>query len=157
MKYITLILFILISSCSNLVDSEYKNPFSENDFISIHENYGYNNSQLSVLHKPRKSNQIIYELKEDAIIVSISDGKVIQIEEKKRGFGNNIEVKYSDDLIIRYSHLENIFIHQAGYQIKKGEPIGTAGNSGTTTINNGVGISIYKNGKVINPLSIYNE
>jgi len=154
MKYRILILILLASSCSNLFDSEYGNPFSENDFIGIHKNYGYNNISLPIPHEPRRSNQVIYELKKDAIIVSIGDGKVIRIEEKKRGFGNSILIEHSNDLTARYSHLGNTFIHEEGYLIKKGEPIGMAGNSGTTTIKNGVGIAIYENDKAVNPSNI---
>lgn len=152
MKYFILIVVLFISACSNSFDSEYASPFHEKDFILVHKKFGLNISKHLIPHQPRKSNQVIYELKENTVITSIGDGEVIQIEQKKRGFGNNVTIRHSNDLIARYSHLGNIFIHQKGYQIKKGEPIGVAGNSGTTTIENGVGIAIYENDKAINPV-----
>ena len=49
-----------------------------------------------------------------------------------QGYGNNVLIKHSNDLSSHYSHLTSINVKN-GQQVKRGDIIGTSGNTGSST------------------------
>lgn len=66
------------------------------------------------------------------------------------GYGNFVEVNHSTKIITRYAHLETILVKQ-GQKVKKGQVIGTVGNSGGS-ITPHLHYEIIREGKEQNPI-----
>jgi hypothetical protein len=60
------------------------------------------------------------------------DGKIVRIRKDKSGYGNNITVDHGYGYESFYAHLKDIDVQQ-GQRVKKGEVIGSVGNTGTST------------------------
>ncbi len=60
------------------------------------------------------------------------DGKVVRVRKDKSGYGNNITIDHGYGYKTLYAHLKDINVRE-GEKVKKGEEIGTVGNSGTST------------------------
>ena len=62
-------------------------------------------------------------------VISSADGKVIYSGNEIPGYGNLILIKHSKNWITAYAHLNEVFIYK-GKSVKKGEKIGSVGNTG---------------------------
>jgi len=64
-------------------------------------------------------------------IVATADGYVSDLTRSDllAGYGNQIEITHNEELVTRYAHLEEILVKR-GQKVKKGQVIGTVGNSG---------------------------
>ena len=71
------------------------------------------------------------------------------------GYGNTIVIQYNKSFKTRYAHLDAIYVYK-GQKIKKGNNIGTVGDTGFVRKSGKDGshlhFEIYKNGKQVNPL-----
>jgi len=67
--------------------------------------------------------------KKGAKVISSADGKVIYSGNEIPGYGNLILIKHSKNWITAYAHLSEVFISK-GKKVKKGEKIGSVGNTG---------------------------
>lgn len=65
-------------------------------------------------------------------IQSTGDGKVVRIENKASGYGRSVLIDHGFGYKTLYAHMQNIKV-RPGQIIKKGEAIGTIGNSGLST------------------------
>ena len=57
---------------------------------------------------------------------------IIEKSRRNLGYGRSITIKHINGYKSRYAHLTRYFIRE-GDQVKKGQPIGTAGNSGNVS------------------------
>jgi murein DD-endopeptidase len=80
--------------------------------------------------------------------MSTADGIVIEtgFDELK---GNYAVIKHSDELATQYFHMKTVAVEK-GVTIKKGEVIGTVGNTGLS-ISNHLHYEVLKNGKAVDP------
>jgi murein DD-endopeptidase MepM/ murein hydrolase activator NlpD len=64
-------------------------------------------------------------------VMASADGYIsdVSFSDLLAGFGNQLEVTHNNELVTRYAHLENIVVKR-GQRVKKGQVIGTVGNSG---------------------------
>lgn len=85
-------------------------------------------------------------------IVATADGYVSDLTHSDllAGYGNLIELTHNDELVTRYAHLENIIVRR-GQKIKKGQVIGTVGNSGGSIAPH-LHYEVLKKGKEQNPI-----
>lgn len=71
------------------------------------------------------------------------------------GYGNTIVIQYNKNFKTRYAHLDTISIFK-GQKVKKGNSIGTVGDTGFIRKNGSDGshlhFEVYKNGKQVDPL-----
>ena len=71
------------------------------------------------------------------------------------GYGNTIVIQYNKSFKTRYAHLDAIYVYK-GQKIKKGNNIGTVGDTGFVRKSGKDGshlhFEVYKNGKQVNPL-----
>lgn len=85
-------------------------------------------------------------------VVAGADGYVSDITKSEllAGYGNTIELTHSQSLSTRYAHLETILVRQ-GQKVKKGQVIGTVGNSGGSIAPH-LHYEVLRNGREQNPI-----
>jgi murein DD-endopeptidase MepM/ murein hydrolase activator NlpD len=85
-------------------------------------------------------------------VVASADGYISDITKSEllAGYGNTIEVTHSQTLSTRYAHLETILVRQ-GQKVKKGQVIGTVGNSGGSIAPH-LHYEVLRNGREQNPI-----
>ncbi|MFT4754665.1 MAG: murein DD-endopeptidase MepM/ murein hydrolase activator NlpD [Salibacteraceae bacterium] len=88
-------------------------------------------------------------------INSTGDGVVVEIERKRRGYGNSIIIKHGFGYRTRYAHLSKFNV-RVGQKIKRGDVIGYVGNTGTSTGPH-LHYEVEKNGSKINPANFYSN
>jgi murein DD-endopeptidase MepM/ murein hydrolase activator NlpD len=65
-------------------------------------------------------------------VMATADGKIVKIEHKDSGYGNNIIIKHSNGFKTRYAQLQDIKV-EIGQKVNQRDLIGTVGSSGTST------------------------
>jgi len=89
-------------------------------------------------------------------IYSSGYGKVIRIEKKRTGYGNNIIIKHNDEYSSLYAHLKDIKI-KINDNVTPETLIGTVGKSGLATSPH-LHYEVIKNNKKVNPINyLYEE
>lgn len=85
-------------------------------------------------------------------VVASADGYVSEVTKSEllAGYGNTIELSHSQTLSSRYAHLETILVRQ-GQKVKKGQVIGTVGNSGGSIAPH-LHYEVLRNGREQNPI-----
>jgi murein DD-endopeptidase MepM/ murein hydrolase activator NlpD len=109
------------------------------------------------ISKPIDYKGVVIELKENAPILSIQDGTVIDICDScsESKYGNYITIKHEGSITTMYYHLSMLKARK-GQSIKKEEEIGISGNTGLTTVNC-VGIEVEKKGRILDPKKLIIE
>ena len=102
----------------------------------------FNNEKL--IHKG-----IDFQAQKGTKIFAANDGKVVLIKESDEGYGNQILIEHSNDFKTRYAHLDNIWVKE-GKNVKKGDIIGSVGNSGKSTGPH-LHFEVIKQDKKVNP------
>lgn len=156
MKLVSYI-FILYIGISSFFIKDYFLPFQIDDFIGVQRKFGFTPPKLpSIDPKNCNYNGLIVELKPNAHVFSIDNGKVVEICNSNpiSRYGNYLIIEYPGNIACRYYHSDSIFV-QKGQSVNKGEKIANSGISGLTTVN-GLGIQIKKDDRFINPASIQN-
>ncbi|NND07844.1 MAG: M23 family metallopeptidase [Saprospiraceae bacterium] len=107
--------------------------------------------RLHPIHKiPRMHAGLDFTSPPGTKVRATGDGKIIKIRKEKSGYGNNITVEHGYGYKSFYAHLKDIHVKQ-GQRIKKGEVIGTVGNTGTSTAPH-LHYEIRYKGRQINPI-----
>ncbi|MBK6699135.1 MAG: M23 family metallopeptidase [Saprospiraceae bacterium] len=89
--------------------------------------------RLHPVHKVNKMHAgIDFTAPEGTSIQSTGDGKVIRIENKPSGYGKSVLISHGFGYETLYAHMQSIKVRE-GQKVKKGEIIGTIGNTGTST------------------------
>lgn len=83
-------------------------------------------------------------------IYATGGGKIYKIENKKSGYGKNIIIDHGYGYKTRYAHMQKMDV-KVGQTVKRGDQIGTVGNTGSSTGPH-VHYEVYKDGKVVNPV-----
>ena len=87
-------------------------------------------------------------------VLSSEDGKVIYSGNEIPGYGNLILIKHNKNWITAYAHLNEVFIEK-GRKVKKGEKIGSVGNTGNVRMLQ-LHFEIRKGKESVDPLKFYN-
>jgi murein DD-endopeptidase MepM/ murein hydrolase activator NlpD len=156
MKSPGLIIYIILLTSFVSFNSKYSRPYHQSDYIKIQRKFGWH-FNTAIFSKPFDYKGVVIELKENATILSIQEGKVIDICDScvESEFGNYITIKNDGEMAAKYYHLSILKVKN-GQSIKKAEEIGISGNTGLTTVNC-VGIQIEKKRKIIDPMNIIKE
>ena len=86
-------------------------------------------------------------------IYATGDGVVKKVEKNKNGYGNNILVDHGYGYMTRYAHLNTIMVKK-GDKVKRGQEIGTMGNTGKSTAPH-LHYEVIKNNKTVNPINFF--
>ncbi len=81
-------------------------------------------------------------------IIAPADGIVTKAG-KTKGYGNSVVISHQNNITTRYGHLKDIFVKK-GQRVKRGDVIGTVGNTGRSTGPH-LHFEILVNGKPVNP------
>lgn len=66
-------------------------------------------------------------------------------------YGNFVELEHKNGWLSRYAHLQDVFVRRVGQKIDTVRPLGTMGNSGSSTATH-LHLEIIQDGKAIDPL-----
>ncbi|MCP3928403.1 MAG: M23 family metallopeptidase [Bacteroidetes bacterium] len=103
------------------------------------------------IHKVRKMHWgIDFTSPTGTAIQSTGDGKIIRVETRKSGYGQNVMIDHGFGYKTLYAHMSRVDVH-LGEKVKKGQKIGLVGSTGTSTAPHCHYEIIYK-GKKINPI-----
>lgn len=86
-------------------------------------------------------------------IYATGDGVVSRVEKNKDGYGNNIVIDHGYGYKTRYAHL-NSFKVKKGDKVKRGQEIGSMGNTGKSTAPH-LHYEVIKNNKTVNPINFF--
>jgi natural product precursor len=109
----------------------------------------YEDGKVSASTKKRSHAGIDIVTKGENKVLSTADGVVIDAKFGEKGEGNYVLIKHSDGYTTFYSHLGE-FTVKSGDIIKKGQSIGSIGNTGKA-INPHLHYEIRKNGQTVPP------
>lgn len=86
-------------------------------------------------------------------IYATGDGVVVKVEKNKSGYGNNVLIDHGYGYKTRYAHLHTIKVKK-GEKVKRGQEIGTMGNTGKSTAPH-LHYEVIKNNKAVNPVHFF--
>jgi murein DD-endopeptidase MepM/ murein hydrolase activator NlpD len=107
-----------------------------------------------ITNQPEKHTGIDIDVNAGLDVLASADGKVLRGGQDER-FGNYIIVEHSSAFVTCYAHLEEI-LKKDGDQVKRGEKIGIAGETGLSTGKH-LHFEIRKNEERVNPLNYINN
>ncbi len=118
-------LFVSISGQSSLIEQiPTIRPVTAEAFISAR--FGMKNDPFSGKMKPHLGVDFAY--KTGTPVVATANG-VVSFAGKEKGFGKLIRITHGSGYVTMYAHLEDISVKE-GEAVKKGQKIGTLGNTG---------------------------
>jgi len=89
-------------------------------------------------------------------IYATGDGKVKEAKRARGGYGNQIVIDHGYGYTTLYAHLQKIKVRR-GQKVKRGQIIGTVGNTGLS-MGSHLHYEVHKNGKKVNPVYyFYND
>ena len=100
------------------------------------------------------STGIVYSSEEVFNVVSVYDGKVIDIKQDPI-MGNIVEVKHNDSITSVYQCLNELSVSK-GEDVSQGQVLGVSSTNKIFDKYN-LNLQIYKDGKLINPETIYDK
>jgi len=86
-------------------------------------------------------------------IYATGDGVVTEVESVFGGYGKYVEIDHGFGFVTRYAHM-NDFNVRKGQKVKRGDQIGTVGNTGSSTAPH-VHYEVLKDGKYVNPVNYF--
>jgi len=107
-------------------------PINIDIFKHISSNFGFRKHPIYkrwIFH-----NGIDIDAPKGTDIVSTCEGKVIEVEKSKFGYGNKIIIEHCYNFKTLYAHLDSITVKE-GQIVKRGDKIGTLGSTGLSTGN----------------------
>lgn len=108
--------------------------------------------RLHPVHKVKKFHKgIDFTAPKGTDVIATGNGKVVRVENKRRGYGKNIIIDHGYGYRSLYAHLSKVDVKK-GDVIKKGQVIGKVGNTGTSTASH-LHYEVHINGKAVNPIN----
>ena len=155
-KTTRLTLLLLILTSFSYTGINYQKPYKKNDFVKIIRKYGMNMQYPILGQEPSFYNGIIFQLKENAPILSIQKGTVLEINNSSNNkYGKYIILKHKGDLIVKYYHLNKINV-SLNQKVKTGDIIAISGMIGFATVNC-LGFQVEEADSLVNPIMLFNN
>ncbi len=126
-------------------------PIHINELTRLSSHFGYRNHPIFGI--PMMHKGVDFTAPTGTPVYASGDGVIKRIEKSKgrRGYGNLIDIDHGvDGLTSRYAHLHTFSVKE-GDVVKRGQQIGTVGNTGQSTAPH-LHYEIQINGSAINPL-----
>ena len=86
-------------------------------------------------------------------IYATGDGVVITVKTVFGGYGKYVEIDHGFGFVTRYAHM-NDFKVKKGHKVKRGDLIGSVGNTGSSTAPH-IHYEVLKDGKHVNPVNYF--
>ncbi len=116
--------------------------------IKLYSGYGM---RIHPIHKIRKMHYgIDFTAPKGTPIYATGDAKVHRVYKSKSGYGNRVILDHGYGYKSLYAHMNSIDVKK-GQKVKKGEVIGTVGNTGTSTAPH-LHYEVIHKGKKVNPI-----
>jgi len=107
--------------------------------------------RLHPVHKVKKFHKgIDFTAPKGTAIQATGDGKVIKAERGRNGYGNTVEIDHGFGYKTLYAHMHTIDV-KVGQKVKKGQKIGSVGNTGISTAPH-LHYEVHINGRAVNPI-----
>jgi len=107
--------------------------------------------RLHPVHKVKKFHKgIDFTAPRGTAIQATGNGKVVRVENKKRGYGSNVIIDHGYGYKTLYAHMSKIDV-KLGDEVIKGQKIGEIGSTGTSTAPH-LHYEVRLNGKAVNPI-----
>ncbi len=107
--------------------------------------------RLHPVHKVKKLHQgIDFTAPKGTDIQATGDGKVIRVENRRKGYGKNVIIDHGYGYKTLYAHMQKTVVKK-GELVKKGQKIGVVGSTGTSTAPH-LHYEVRLNGRAINPI-----
>lgn len=125
----------------------------DRDVFRISSPYGYRIHPL--LHYRRMHRGIDFSLPKGSGVYATGDGEVEDVKIENRGYGRQILINHGFGYKTRYAHLNKMYV-APGMKVKRGELIGTVGNTGLSSGSHLHYEVLYK-GKNVNPYNYFDR
>lgn len=107
--------------------------------------------RLHPVHKVKKFHKgIDFTAPSGTAIQATGNGKVIRVEKRRSGYGNNVIIDHGYGFTSLYAHMKTVGVKK-GMKVTKGQKIGTVGSTGTSTAPH-LHYEVRINGKAVNPI-----
>lgn len=127
-------------------------PISNKDLTRTASGFGFR--VHPILKTVRFHNGMDFTAPTGTDIYATGDGKVTDVG-YSGGFGNRVVIDHGFGYQTIYAHMHS-FKAKVGDEVKRGQIIGTVGNTGLSTAPH-LHYEVHKNGKVLNPINFYYE
>ena len=117
--------------------------------VSLLSGYGI---RLHPVHKVNKLHEgLDFTAPSGTAIQATGSGKVVRVSKQKSGYGRHVMIDHGfDGFQTLYAHMDEIHV-ELGDEVKKGQQIGTVGNTGTSTAPH-CHYEVRINGKAVDPI-----
>ncbi len=129
------------------------NPISSADPFWITSSYGYRKDPFNGRRTAHHGIDLAGPFGLD--IHASGDGVVVKARVNRSGYGKEVIVDHGFGYTTRYAHLQEILV-KSGQKLKRGEVLGTMGNTGRSTGPH-LHYEINKNGHPVNPMFFFYE
>ncbi|QDH80155.1 M23 family metallopeptidase [Echinicola soli] len=126
-------------------------PIHNEDLKRLASGYGM---RIHPILKVRKMHTgIDFSAPKGTPIYATGDGKVVEVKTEFGGYGKSVTIDHGFGFETRYGHM-NEFNVRRGQRIKRGDQIGTVGNTGSSTAPH-IHYEVIKDGRTINPVHYF--
>lgn len=126
-------------------------PVDNKDLTRIASGFGWRNDPFTKAKKFH--NGIDFTAPTGTPIYASGDGVITRADDASSGYGKHIRIDHGYGYISLYAHLNDYKV-KAGQRVKRGELIGTVGNTGRSQAPH-LHYEIIKDGEHINPIHFY--
>ncbi len=110
--------------------------------------YGY---RIDPVYKIKKFHAgVDFSAPQGTPIYASGSGKVIKTHKSRRGYGNTVTIDHGYGYTTFYAHIKDIHVKR-GQEVKRGQIIGTVGNTGKSTAPH-LHYEVRKNNRTVNPI-----
>jgi murein DD-endopeptidase MepM/ murein hydrolase activator NlpD len=126
-------------------------PVSLNELIRFGSSFGMRLHPILKKHRPH--NGIDLTAPRGTKIYATADGEVVQANYTTGGYGKKILIEHGYGYKTLYGHCHDILVER-GQKVKRGEVIGTVGNTGLSTRSH-LHYEVWINNRPVNPINYY--
>jgi murein DD-endopeptidase MepM/ murein hydrolase activator NlpD len=126
-------------------------PVSNQDLKRLSSFFGY---RTDPIYKVKKFHEgVDFSAPQGTLIHSTGDGVVVFAKKSNRHYGNTIRVDHGYGYETVYAHMDDFEVKR-GEKVKRGQIIGTVGNTGKSTAPH-LHYEVRKNGRPLNPIHYF--